>query len=129
MAQTRASMTASGFGGEDNIRDYIATYSNWGRWGEDDQLGALLESHVRRGVGGRVVRHDDARARERLVQRAEGVRQPVGLVVHAQRHAQVGVRADVVVDGARRALRRQQHVDAERATALRDLTATPSTRC
>jgi hypothetical protein len=32
---------ASGFGGEDIVRDYIAKYSNWGRWGEDDELGAL----------------------------------------------------------------------------------------
>ena len=37
-------MKASGFGGEDIVRDYIAKYSNWGRWGEDDQLGAL--NHV-----------------------------------------------------------------------------------
>jgi kynurenine formamidase len=44
MAQTQASMTASGFGGEDIIRDYIAKYSNWGRWGEGDELGAL--NHV-----------------------------------------------------------------------------------
>jgi hypothetical protein len=34
-------MKASGFGGEDIVRDYIAKYSNWRRWGEDDQLGAL----------------------------------------------------------------------------------------
>src|SRR5256885_2462 len=38
---TETSMTATGFGGEDIVRDYIAKYSNWGRWGEDDQLGAL----------------------------------------------------------------------------------------
>ncbi len=34
-------MKASGFGGEDIVRDYIAKYSNWGRWGGQDQLGAL----------------------------------------------------------------------------------------
>ncbi|MDQ1499877.1 MAG: hypothetical protein QOI86_3217 [Actinomycetota bacterium] len=33
-----------GFGGEDIVRDYIAKYSNWGRWGKEDQLGAL--NHV-----------------------------------------------------------------------------------
>ena len=38
---TQPSMTATGFGGEDIVRDYIAKYSNWGRWGDDDQLGAL----------------------------------------------------------------------------------------
>jgi kynurenine formamidase len=30
-----------GFQGEEVVRDYIAKYSNWGRWGDDDQLGAL----------------------------------------------------------------------------------------
>ena len=40
MSQVSAS-SAVGFGGEDIVRDYIAKYSNWGRWGEDDQLGAL----------------------------------------------------------------------------------------
>jgi kynurenine formamidase len=29
------------FGGEDVVRGYISKYSNWGRWGSDDQLGAL----------------------------------------------------------------------------------------
>lgn len=38
---TQASTTATGFGGEEIVRDYIAKYSNWGRWGEDDELGAL----------------------------------------------------------------------------------------
>ncbi|HEY0507302.1 MAG TPA: cyclase family protein [Blastococcus sp.] len=32
------------FDGDDVIRDYIDRFSNWGRWGEDDQLGAL--NHV-----------------------------------------------------------------------------------
>ena len=32
------------FAGDDVIRDYIEKYSNWGRWGADDQLGAL--NHV-----------------------------------------------------------------------------------
>jgi hypothetical protein len=32
------------FRGDDIIRDYIQKYSNWGRWGEDDQLGAM--NHV-----------------------------------------------------------------------------------
>jgi hypothetical protein len=32
------------FRGDDTIRDYIEKYSNWGRWGEDDELGAL--NHV-----------------------------------------------------------------------------------
>ena len=32
------------FEGDDVIRDYIARFSNWGRWGDDDQLGAL--NHV-----------------------------------------------------------------------------------
>ncbi|MGH2684720.1 MAG: cyclase family protein [Actinomycetota bacterium] len=41
---TQTSMTATGFGGEEIIRDYIAKYSNWGRWGADDELGAL--NHV-----------------------------------------------------------------------------------
>ena len=41
---TQASMTATGFGGEEIIRDYIAKFSNWGRWGDDDELGAL--NHV-----------------------------------------------------------------------------------
>ena len=41
---TETSMTATGFGGEDIVRDYIAKYSNWGRWGEEDELGAL--NHV-----------------------------------------------------------------------------------
>ncbi len=26
---------------EQTLRDYIAAYSNWGRWGEDDEVGAL----------------------------------------------------------------------------------------
>ncbi|HEX2275660.1 MAG TPA: cyclase family protein [Candidatus Tectomicrobia bacterium] len=30
-----------GFDGEDVVRGYIAKYSNWGRWGAQDQLGAL----------------------------------------------------------------------------------------
>ncbi len=33
--------TGAGFGGEDLIRAYIAQFSNWGRWGADDQLGTL----------------------------------------------------------------------------------------
>jgi kynurenine formamidase len=41
---TQASMTATGFGGEEIVRDYIAKYSNWGRWGREDELGAL--NHV-----------------------------------------------------------------------------------
>ena len=41
---TQTSMTATGFGGEEIIRDYIAKYSNWGRWGDDDEVGAL--NHV-----------------------------------------------------------------------------------
>jgi kynurenine formamidase len=32
------------FEGDDVIRDYIDRFSNWGRWGDDDQLGAL--NHV-----------------------------------------------------------------------------------
>jgi kynurenine formamidase len=32
------------FRGDDVIADYIQRYSNWGRWGEDDELGAL--NHV-----------------------------------------------------------------------------------
>jgi kynurenine formamidase len=32
------------FRGDDTIRDYIEKYSNWGRWGENDELGAL--NHV-----------------------------------------------------------------------------------
>ena len=32
------------FEGDDVIRDYIERFSNWGRWGDDDQLGAL--NHV-----------------------------------------------------------------------------------
>ena len=32
------------FRGDDVIRDYIEKFSNWGRWGEDDQFGAL--NHV-----------------------------------------------------------------------------------
>lgn len=32
------------FAGDDVIRNYIAEYSNWGRWGEDDELGAV--NHV-----------------------------------------------------------------------------------
>ncbi len=32
------------FRGDDVIRDYIGRFSNWGRWGEADQLGAL--NHV-----------------------------------------------------------------------------------
>lgn len=32
------------FAGDDVINDYIAKYSNWGRWGADDELGAL--NHV-----------------------------------------------------------------------------------
>lgn len=32
------------FEGSETIRDYIERFSNWGRWGEDDQLGAL--NHV-----------------------------------------------------------------------------------
>lgn len=33
--------SGTGFRGEDLIRDYIARFSNWGRWGADDQLGTL----------------------------------------------------------------------------------------
>lgn len=32
------------FDGDEIIRDYIEKFSNWGRWGQDDQLGAL--NHV-----------------------------------------------------------------------------------
>ncbi len=32
---------AMSFAGEDVLRGYIATLSNWGRWGEDDVLGTL----------------------------------------------------------------------------------------
>jgi len=30
-----------GYRGEEIVRDYISRYSNWGRWSDDDQLGAL----------------------------------------------------------------------------------------
>ena len=43
------------------------------------------------------------------------------LVRHAQRDAQVGVGAQVVLDDARRALRRHDQVDAERPAALGDV--------
>ncbi|GAA1845843.1 cyclase family protein [Pseudonocardia ailaonensis] len=33
--------TTEGFVGEATIRDYIARFSNWGRWGADDELGTL----------------------------------------------------------------------------------------
>ena len=45
----------------------------------------------------------------------------VGLVGHAQRDAQVGVRAQVVLDHAGGPLRRHDEVDAERAAALGDV--------
>ena len=35
---------AVAFAGEEIIREYIEKYSNWGRWGADDQRGAL--NHV-----------------------------------------------------------------------------------
>ncbi|MGH3501044.1 MAG: cyclase family protein [Nocardioidaceae bacterium] len=38
--QTRREASAS-FEGEHIVRGYIEKYSNWGRWGADDQLGAL----------------------------------------------------------------------------------------
>ena len=31
------------FDGDDVIQDYIERFSNWGRWGEDDELGTLNE--------------------------------------------------------------------------------------
>lgn len=40
MEQASVSTPVS-FVGEDIVRGYIAKYSNWGRWGEEDQLGAL----------------------------------------------------------------------------------------
>ena len=45
----------------------------------------------------------------------------VVLVRHAQRDPQVGIRAQVVLDDARRALRRHDEMDAERAAALSDI--------
>jgi kynurenine formamidase len=40
-AATQASPAPAGFRGEDIVRDYIDRFSNWGRWGADDELGAL----------------------------------------------------------------------------------------
>ncbi len=45
----------------------------------------------------------------------------VGLIRHAQRDPEVGVRPQVVLDDARRALRRHDQVDAERPAALGDV--------
>lgn len=33
--------TEAGYQGEDLVRDYIDRFSNWGRWGPDDELGAM----------------------------------------------------------------------------------------
>ena len=41
---TAPAATRSGFRGEDVVRDYIDRFSNWGRWGPEDELGAL--NHV-----------------------------------------------------------------------------------
>jgi hypothetical protein len=41
---TRSPDVAVPFEGDDVIDDYIAKYSNWGRWGADDELGTL--NHV-----------------------------------------------------------------------------------
>src|SRR3954454_14438388 len=41
MTTTDAAATGTSFRGEDLIRDYIARFSNWGRWGADDQFGTL----------------------------------------------------------------------------------------
>ena len=67
----------------------------------------------------------DAAAGERRVEHAgDGVADDVvGVrdIRHAQRDAEVGVGAQVVLDDARRPLRRHDQVDAERATALGDV--------
>jgi hypothetical protein len=41
---TRSPEVEVPFEGDDVIDDYIAKYSNWGRWGADDELGTL--NHV-----------------------------------------------------------------------------------
>src|SRR5436190_3671226 len=41
---TRSPEVAVPFDGDDVIKDYIAKYSNWDRWGADDELGTL--NHV-----------------------------------------------------------------------------------
>ena len=41
---TRSPEVEVPFEGDDVINDYIAKYSNWGRWGADDELGTL--NHV-----------------------------------------------------------------------------------
>ena len=41
MTPDSASADQQKFAGEDVLRGYIADLSNWGRWGEDDKLGAL----------------------------------------------------------------------------------------
>ena len=49
------------FDGDDVIQDYIERFSNWGRWGADDQLGAL--NHVGPGAGHARPPASSARAR------------------------------------------------------------------
>jgi kynurenine formamidase len=44
LAVTRSPEVAVPFAGDDIVNDYIARYSNWGRWGADDELGTL--NHV-----------------------------------------------------------------------------------
>jgi kynurenine formamidase len=41
MSDTSSTATQAGYRGEDVVRDYIDRFSNWGRWGPDDELGAI----------------------------------------------------------------------------------------
>jgi hypothetical protein len=44
LAVTRSPEVEVPFEGDDIVNDYIAKYSNWGRWGADDELGTM--NHV-----------------------------------------------------------------------------------
>lgn len=79
-----------------------------------------LEGHEPAGTRLRDAAARDARVERRRDRIVDDILR-VGLVGHAQGDAQVGVGAQVVLDDARGALRRHDEVDAEGATALRDV--------